>query len=339
MQLAMQVLQQLAARRAAETGARQFVSGADLARHFGVTRSAIWKAISQLRELETDIEAVTHRGYRLALPATPLEADAVRAALRAETRQSLRQGDCAGAVDSTNSQLLARGAPPPGQFDFLTAEFQSAGRGRRGRSWLAPPAGAVCLSWSWCFEGLPSAMGALSLAVGVASRRALQHLGIAGVQLKWPNDLVTPAGKLGGILIEMRTESAGPVHVVIGIGLNVALGKTVRERLRDSGAEAADLAGLAAPTAAPARSALVAALLDEGVAAVRGFAQGGFGPFRDEFRAADALRDRPVTLQGSGAVQSGVARGVDADGALLVADQGQIHRIIAGEVSVRRSSS
>jgi BirA family biotin operon repressor/biotin-[acetyl-CoA-carboxylase] ligase len=339
MQLAMQVLQQLATQRATEAGARRFVSGAQLARQFGVTRSAIWKAIGQLRELETDIEAVTHRGYRLALPATPLEADAVRAALRAETRQSLRQGDCAGAVDSTNSQLLARGAPPPGQFDFLTAEFQSAGRGRRGRSWLAPPAGAVCLSWSWCFEGLPSAMGALSLAVGVASRRALQRLGIEGVQLKWPNDLVTPAGKLGGILIEMRTESAGPVHVVIGIGLNVALGKTVRERLRDSGAEAADLAGLAAPTPAPSRSALVAALLDEGVAAVRGFAQGGFGPFRDEFHAADALRDRPVTLQGSGAVQSGVARGVDADGALLVADQGQVHRIIAGEVSVRRSSS
>ncbi|HXC59373.1 MAG TPA: biotin--[acetyl-CoA-carboxylase] ligase, partial [Steroidobacteraceae bacterium] len=302
MQLAMQVLQQLAARRAAETGARQFVSGADLAQHFGVTRSAIWKAISQLRHLETDIEAVTHRGYRLALPATALDADSVRASLRAETRDSLRQGDCAGGVDSTNSQLLARGAPPPGRFDFLTAEFQSAGRGRRGRSWLAPPAGAVCLSWSWCFEGLPSAMGALSLAIGVASRRALQRLGIDGVQLKWPNDLVTSTGKLGGILIEMRTESAGPVHVVIGIGLNVALGSNMRARLREGGAEAADLASLAAPAPAPSRNALVAALLDEGVSAVRGFARGGFTPFRDEFHAADALRDRPVTLQGSGAV-------------------------------------
>ena len=73
-------------------------------------------------------------------------------------------------------------------------------------------------------------MGALSLAIGVAALRALRGLGIEDVQLKWPNDLVTPQGKLGGILIEMRTESAGPVHVVIGIGINVALAAA---RLRD----------------------------------------------------------------------------------------------------------
>jgi BirA family biotin operon repressor/biotin-[acetyl-CoA-carboxylase] ligase len=339
MQLAMQVLQQLAAQRAAETGAQQFVSGAQLAQRFGVTRSAIWKAIGQLRELDTVIDAITHRGYRLASPATPLNVEAVRGLLHPSTRESLRQGECAGVLDSTSSQLLARDAPPPGQFDFLTAEFQSAGRGRRGRSWLAPPGGAVCLSWSWCFEGLPSAMGALSLAVGVAAHRALLGLGIDDVRLKWPNDLVTASGKLGGILIELRTESAGPVHVVIGIGLNVTLGATLLARLRDSGVQAADLTGLAAPAPAPARNALVAALLDQGVAAVREFAERGFAPFRDEFHAADALRDRPVTLEGSGQVHSGMARGVDRDGALLVADRGQVHRIIAGEVSVRGASS
>lgn len=339
MQLAMQVLQQLATRRAAETGARQFVSGAELASQFAVTRSAIWKAIGQLRELDTVIEAVTHRGYRLAQPATPLTADSVSVLLDADVRLSLRRGECAGALDSTNSQLLARGAPPAGQFDFLTAEFQSAGRGRRGRTWLAPPGGAVCLSWSWCFEGMPSTMGALSLAVGVAARRALLGLNIDGVQLKWPNDLVTAEGKLGGILIELRTESAGPVHVVIGIGLNVSLGASLRTRLLDSGAQASDLASVVAPAAAPARNTLVAALLNEGVTAVREFAQQGFAPFRDEFHAADALRECPVTLQGSGNIHSGMARGVDADGALLVADRGQVHRIIAGEVSVRRTSS
>jgi len=339
MQLAMQVLQQLADQRAAETGARQFVSGAQLAQRFGVTRSAIWKAIGRLRELGTSIEAITHRGYRLALPATPLNEAAVRALLNPGTRACLRQGECGGVLDSTNSQLLARGAPPPGQFDFLTAEFQSAGRGRRGRSWLAPPGGAVCLSWSWCFEGLPSAMGALSLAIGVAARRALLGLGIEDVRLKWPNDLVTSQGKLGGILIEMRTESAGPVHVVIGIGVNVAVGAAVLARLREEGVAAADLAGLAAPAPAPVRNALVAALLDHGVAVVREFAVQGFAPFRDEFHAADALRACPVTLEGSGHVHSGMARGVDQDGALLVADRGQVHRIIAGEVSVRRNSS
>jgi BirA family biotin operon repressor/biotin-[acetyl-CoA-carboxylase] ligase len=74
-------------------------------------------------------------------------------------------------------------------------------------------------------------MGALSLVVGIAALRALRQHGIAGVGLKWPNDLVTPRGKLCGILIEMRSESAGPVHVVVGIGINVAIGDALRERI------------------------------------------------------------------------------------------------------------
>jgi BirA family biotin operon repressor/biotin-[acetyl-CoA-carboxylase] ligase len=287
----------------------------------------------------TQIDAVTHRGYRLAQYASPLDAAAVCARLPADLRAALRDGGCEGEVDSTNSRLLARGAPPPGRFDFLTAEFQSAGRGRRGRSWLAPPGGAICLSWSWSFDGLPSAMGALSLAIGVAALRALRRLGIEGVQLKWPNDLLARDAKLGGILIEMRTESGGPVHVVLGLGLNVALPATLRASLAQQGTAAVDLATLCAPAAPPRREELVATLLEEGIGALKVFARQGFAPFLAEYQAADALRDRPVTLQGSGAVDSGVARGVDADGALRVAHRGQVHRIIAGEVSVRASAS
>jgi BirA family biotin operon repressor/biotin-[acetyl-CoA-carboxylase] ligase len=336
MELAMRVLQQLAAQRAVEDRARRFVSGAAIASQFGVTRSAVWKAIGHLRALGTEVEAITHRGYRLAQPVTALDAAGVGDLLQDSTRSALRESACAGELDSTNSRLLARGAPPPGCFDFITAEYQSAGRGRRGRSWLAPPGGSVCLSWSWSFEALMAGMGALSLAIGVAARRALSSHGITGVGLKWPNDLVTAEGKLGGILIEMRTESGGPVQVVIGIGLNVALGAGLRAQLAQAGVAAADLELLSAGKT-PSRNALVAALLDEGVAAVREFARQGFAPFRDEFHAADTLRDMPVSLHGSGPVDSGVARGVDAEGALLVEQQGRIHRVIAGEVSVRRT--
>jgi BirA family biotin operon repressor/biotin-[acetyl-CoA-carboxylase] ligase len=336
--LAMQILQRLAAQRGA-AGTLAFVSGAELAREFGVTRSAIWKAIGRLREMGTQIDAVTHRGYRLAQAASPLDSAAVCAKLSPELRAALRDGGCEGEVDSTNSRLLARGAPPPGRFDFLTAEYQSAGRGRRGRSWLAPPGGAICLSWSWSFDGLATGMGALSLAIGVAALRALRRMGIEPVQLKWPNDLLAHEAKLGGILIEMRTESGGPVHVVIGLGLNVALPAALRDRLARQGTAAMDLATLCAPAPPPPRAALVAALLEEGVGALRQFARHGFAPFLDEYQVADALRDRPVTLQGSGAIESGVARGVDVDGALRVAHRGQVHRIIAGEVSVRTSGS
>ncbi len=337
MSLAMQLLQKLAAARAAEGGTPQFVSGAALAEEFAVTRSAVWKAMGVLRARGTEIEAITHRGYRLLRPASPLGAEGILARLSPATRQRLREGRCVAETTSTNSALMERGAPPAGHFDFLTAEFQTAGRGRLGRSWLAPPGGALCLSWSWCFEGIDSRPGALSLATGVAMLRALARFGLKGVQLKWPNDLVADGGKLGGILIEMRSEAAGPLHVVVGLGLNVSLGDPMRQFIAAAGGNnATDLAALCGPRAPPPRDALVAAVLDENVALLRDFARTGFAATRDEYLAADALRDLPVRILGGGRqVGGGIARGVDENGALCIEHDGKVHAVVAGEVSVR----
>lgn len=336
MTLAMQLLQRLAEARAGESASPCFVSGAALATEFAVTRSAVWKAMGVLRERGTEIQAITHRGYRLVQPSSPLSADGVSARLSPEVRAQLREGRCLTETASTNSALMERGAPPPGHFDYLTAEYQSAGRGRLGRSWLAPPGGAICMSWSWYFEGIGQP-GALSLATGVAVLRALTSLGVTGVRLKWPNDLVTAEGKLGGILIEMRSEAAGPLHVVVGLGLNVTLGSAMREFINAAGGNrATDLAMLCAGGVPPAREALVAALLEHNVALLRGFAREGFSAARAEYLAADALLGRPVRVIGGGAaVPAGIARGVDADGALLVEHEGRIHSVVAGEVSVR----
>ncbi len=336
MTLAMELLQRLATARAAEQDRPQFLSGAALAAEFAVTRSAIWKAIGLLRQRGTEIEAVTHRGYRLARPGSPLRVEGVLARLSADTRARVRDGQCVDEVPSTSTALLERGAPPPGQFDFLSAEYQRAGRGRLGRSWLAPPGGAICLSWSWCFQGMAQRLGALSLATGVAVLRALRSLGVTGVQLKWPNDLVTARGKLGGILIEIRSEAAGPLHVVVGLGLNVTVGATMREFIGVSGLSPVDLAELSPDGLPPPREALVAAILEQNVALLRSFSRDGFAAALPDYQAADALCGKPVRLTGgSQAVPDGIARGVDADGALLVERDGQLHRIVAGEVSVR----
>jgi BirA family biotin operon repressor/biotin-[acetyl-CoA-carboxylase] ligase len=270
----------------------------------------------------------------------PLDAAGVRALLRPETAARLRDGQCVDSTDSTNTQLLARGAPPAGCFDFLTAEYQHAGRGRRGRAWLAPPGGAICLSWSWRFTTPPAQLGALSLVVGVAVLRALSSCGVYGVHLKWPNDLVVLAqdarrlqDKLGGILVEARIAS-DHTHVVAGLGLNVRLDSALREQVIALGHRPAELAQLKQPP--PERDALVAAILDQQIAAMPVFEQYGLSPFLAEFAAADALFGQQVSLQGAGAaVDAGIARGVTADGALQVERDGQIHRIIAGEVSVR----
>jgi BirA family biotin operon repressor/biotin-[acetyl-CoA-carboxylase] ligase len=132
----------------------------------------------------------------------------------------------------------------------------------------------------------------------------------------------------------MRSEAGGPAHVVVGLGLNVALDMEARARIHELGNAASDLAQITG-NRPPLREPLVAALLDEGVAALDEFARHGLAPFLAEYRAADSLAGRDVLLAGGNGPQGGMARGIDDDGALLVEHDGAIHRIIAGEASVR----
>ena len=308
-------------------------SGERLAAEQAVSRSAIWKAIGALQALGVEIEAAPHWGYRLAQAVVPLDAAQIIARLSPEVRARLRQAEAAWALDSTNAVLLARDEPPAGQFDFLAAEYQAAGRGRRARPWFAPPGGALCLSLGWSFDALPAGAAALSLAVGVCARRALERVCAAPVQLKWPNDLYARDRKLGGILIELRAESAGPAMVVIGIGINCALGAALTRRVQETGTEPIDLAALGSPGCD--RNQLAAALLDEIVCGVLEFAAHGLAGFASEWAAADALAGHSVAVSTSGGLFLGQARGIDADGALRVEGKEGLRRFNSGEVTVR----
>lgn len=314
----------------------QFHSGTALAGSCHVSRSAIWKAVSQLRDLGVEIHAVPNRGYRAPAATALLEAAKVRALLPTAERARLRDGSCAWMTGSTNADLLQKAAPSPGQFDFRTAEYQSAGRGRRTRRWFAPPGGALCLSLSWCFSSLPADVAALSLAIGVCVLRALRAVERPGAALKWPNDIVTEGRKLGGILIELRAEGSGPALVVMGIGLNVALGSTVLAEVRASGTEAADLGALGSGPCD--RNRLAAALVGACVAGLSRFQQDGFRSFMDEWRAADSLAGKAVLISAEGGAIAGHARGIDADGALCVQTREGLQRFVTGEVSVRTAA-
>ncbi|HEY2417661.1 MAG TPA: biotin--[acetyl-CoA-carboxylase] ligase [Steroidobacteraceae bacterium] len=312
---------------------QEFHSGTRLAAACDVSRSAIWKAIATLRELGVTVHAVARRGYRLPHATAMLEARRIRKALPKAIVSQLRHGASVWSTGSTNLDLLERSGLPPGQFDFMTAEYQSSGRGRRARTWFAPPGGAICLSVSWSFQSLPPTISALSLAIGVCALRALNKAGVQGAELKWPNDLVAGQAKFGGILAELRAEAAGPAFVVIGIGLNVALGEAVIDRVRSTGTAATDLVALGVTRVD--RNAMVAALISEIVAGLLQFEQQGFGAFALEWRAADALAGKVVKVtQDSGNV-SGHARGIDIDGALCVQTREGIQRFVTGDVSVR----
>jgi BirA family biotin operon repressor/biotin-[acetyl-CoA-carboxylase] ligase len=311
----------------------QFHSGQDLAGQLGVSRSAVWKAAGALRGLGATLHAVRNRGYRLAGAAEPLDAQRIRGLLERTVQAHVRGVETAWSLDSTNTVLLARPSPPAGESEVLLAEYQTAGRGRRGRTWLAPPGGAVCLSLNWTFREVPAQLGALSLVVGVCILRALRELGLAQVQLKWPNDLLVSGRKLGGILIELRAESAGPAYVVIGIGLNVALGPQLLEKIAATGIAATDLRAAGLQDAS--RNRVVAQLVSACLSGLLEFEHAALGPFIEDWRHADALKGRDVNVNGAQGVAHGVARGIDPDGALLVETARGLERFVSGDVSVR----
>jgi len=176
----------------------------------------------------------------------------------------------------------------------------------------------------------------VTLAVGVATLRALAQLGLADLALKWPNDVLHAGRKLGGILCELRLEAAGPAYVVIGVGLNVRLPEAARRAIRaDGGLTATDLASALDAAEFPSRVRLAAALIDQLVAMALAFEANGFAPFLSEWRRADALRDRPVRVLAHDSARDGIARGIDTDGLLRVEVDGRLERLAAGEVTLR----
>jgi BirA family biotin operon repressor/biotin-[acetyl-CoA-carboxylase] ligase len=311
----------------------RFHSGEALADSLGVTRSAVWKAAGALRELGATLQAVRNRGYRLARQSEPLDAAKIRERLGREVREHVASVVTTWTIESTNSALLKRANPASGTSEVLLAEYQTAGRGRRGRAWLAPPGGAICLSLSWTFREVPQDLSALGLVIGVCALRALRELDVQNVRLKWPNDLTVGDKKLGGVLIELRGESAGPACVVIGIGLNVALGETLLARIAATGTAAIDLAG--AGLSSPQRNVVAAALVSACVQGLEEFGRLGLKPFIEEWRQADALSGRPVTVSVAERGTRGVARGIDAHGALLLETAQGVKRFISGDVTVR----
>jgi len=241
--------------------------------------------------------------------------------------------DALPVCDSTSSLLMARAEAGAPSGSVLVCESQTAGRGRRGRTWIAPDGGSLAFSLLWRFPpGAPPPMG-LSLALGVAVARALEELGVKGVALKWPNDVLMGDRKLAGILVELAPVRHRAMAVVLGIGLNLALpadfpdGPDIR---------ACDLAS-ALPDSPP-RVVVLAALLRHLVRVLDAFQEGGFPALRPDWLARHAHQDRPVRLLDEHApALEGICRGVDEDGALLLATDKGLSRILAGEVSLRRA--
>jgi BirA family biotin operon repressor/biotin-[acetyl-CoA-carboxylase] ligase len=151
------------------------------------------------------------------------DATSIRRSLSAEASAKLDELDLFGSIASTNTYLLSQPSPQPGRFRVAIADHQSSGRGRHFSRWVSPPGAGLCLSLAYTFDEPPEQLPSLTLAIGVGIISALQELGVTGLSLKWPNDIVAADGKLGGILTEVQSRNNDHVTVVTGIGLNIDL--------------------------------------------------------------------------------------------------------------------
>ena len=310
----------------------RFHSGEALAADLGVSRAAVWKHVREMSaELGLKVDAVRGRGYRLAAPIDLLDRSRIADALAPETAAALAGLIVLDAVGSTNGHLMGQRLPRSGLGIACVAEQQTAGRGRRGRTWVSPFGANVYLSLLWQFELPAVALAGLSLAVGVAVAEALRRLGVADAALKWPNDLLWRGRKLGGILVELSGEAEGPTRAVVGVGVNHRM-PAASAALIDQ--DWTDLAG-AVPHALPSRCALVAGLLDRLVAAMRQFGASGLAPFLPAWDELDGLRGMAVVVRTGDRAIAGKELGVAPSGALrLLTDEGE-RQYLAGEVSVR----
>jgi len=259
-----------------------------------------------------------------------LRSEAITAALRSRAALTIEVVDT---IDSTSSELSRRTSRRDVHRYVLAAESQTAGHGRRGRPWTSIPGGSLTFSLGWRFAQGAGDLSGLTLAVGLAIARALDTLGFAGIELKWPNDLVHDGAKLGGILVELGGDALGPSVAIIGVGLNVHLPAAARRGIDQP---VTDLAVISRRRSID-RNVLLARILDELAMILAEFAGSGFAPLRTAWQRRHSLQRRSVQVAlPDGSSARGKVVGVDADGALMLESGGQRLRFVSGEVSLVR---
>jgi BirA family transcriptional regulator, biotin operon repressor / biotin---[acetyl-CoA-carboxylase] ligase len=308
------------------------LSGSRLAAEAGLTRAAIWKQIETLRHRGVPIESAGSAGYRLPWPIQMLDEASIRNDLPTAITRRIGALDLYWELDSTSSELQRRGSEAP-DLSIVMAETQTAGRGRRGRSWLSPPGLNLYVSCLKRFDAGFASLSGLSLATGVIVLRALHALGLSGTRLKWPNDVLADGGKLAGILVELSGEYQGPCAAIVGIGLNLRLTPELREQ---AGQPVCDLASLA-DGMPPDRNRTAASLITSLVDGLDQFERESFSAFVDEYAEHDALRGASLRISGAAGEFEGLGAGVDARGALQVQTKAGMHSIDSADVTVRRA--
>ncbi len=303
----------------------QFHSGEKLGELLGISRAAVSKHIKGIQCWGIDIFRVQGRGYQLA---DPLEMLSQSSLVAASDDASV---DVIPIIDSTNQYLLDR-TSELSSGSVCLAEYQAAGRGRRGREWVSPFGANLYLSMYWKLDaGMAAAMG-LSLVVGVAVVEALEKIGVQGIKLKWPNDLYYNDKKLAGILVELSGQAGGAAHIVIGLGLNMSM-KSEVEGIDQPWTSLTEVCNGEVPN----RTELAQALICAWHTALTDYELNGMSGFVPRWNRLDNFLGRNVRLLIGPRELEGEVMGINEQGAVLLKTHNGLESHIGGEISLRKN--
>jgi len=311
----------------------EFHSGTDLGLQLLCSRSAIWKAIKSLKQdYNVEIFSVRGRGYCLSKSIELLEVDLIINSLSENSRKMINKMDVFFNIDSTNDYLIAEtklNKYNKSICQVCLAEFQSQGKGRRGKTWVSPISGNLYCSLSWNFNKSFQELAGLSIAISVGVARMLEQMGVLDIKLKWPNDILWHGKKLLGVLLEMHGETSGPCTTIIGIGLNFDMSNLNV----DINQPWCDLNSILKKL--PDRNKFAAKVIDNLIASIQLFECEGLDAFIKSWNHYDVIQDKPIIIKKSDSFEHGVARGIDHTGALLVETNGKVSPLYSGDVSIR----
>jgi len=308
----------------------RFHSGEEMARSLNRSRATLSEALKRAPEMGIELFSIPGKGYRVAEPIDFLDAAAIARAL--EARAPRVRLDVVDEIESTSTRLLEMASAGAPSGTCLAAEWQSSGRGRRGRAWVSRLGGSLTFSLLWRFDRGAGHLGGLSLAVGEAVARALSICGARRVQVKWPNDVVVDLRKLAGILVETSGEMQGPSVAVIGVGVNYRLSERVLDRIDQPVSDVWQ--SVETP---PPRSDVLVEMLVALCAALDAFDRDGFAASRDAWRSLHAYQGRRVRVSaGREAPFDAEVVDVAPDGALLVRTaDGRLLPLASAEITLR----
>lgn len=306
----------------------QFQTGTQLGEQLGISRTAVWKQVQQLSKLGLDVITKKNDGYCLSDSLSILNTDLIQEYLL--NNKSKLEFSFIPVIDSTNLELSRRIANQSlSASSLLIAEKQTSGRGRHGKSWQSPYASSISMSISYQMAGGANVLQGLSLAVGVVLAQVLTSHGINGVKLKWPNDLYLNNAKLGGILIDLSGDLAGPCNVIVGVGINIFKPSLPIEVDQP-------VAYLSDQTSAIERSVLVADIAIALEKLLLNYAIEGFKPWQDHWNKAHLWTGKKASIITPLKTTEVVLGGVNNLGELEVTyKDGSKGAINSGEVSVR----